>query len=307
MEQFTRIKTFIKAVEAGSFSAAARDVSSVSSVARQVKSLEEELGVRLLNRSSRNLSLTDAGRRFFERTTGIVRDLETAVSEAKSLQEDVRGLLRVALRVSAGTTVVVPALAKLQARYPELSLDISLVDERRDLISSNIDVAMWLGDLPNADIVARRLSPNRRIVCAAEGYLERFGIPETPQELTKHNCLVFSGAPYSGGWSFTRDGTVEKVEVKGNIRSDNALVLLSAGIAGLGLIIVQEWMVRHHIADGRMRRVLEPWSVSPRPGDGDLYAVYPSSRGVSRNVRVFVDFLIEIFGAEIDNSRPDRP
>jgi DNA-binding transcriptional LysR family regulator len=162
---------------------------------------------------------------------------------------------------------------------------------------------MWLGDLPNADIVARRLSPNRRIVCASEGYLERFGIPETPQELVKHNCLVFSGAPYSGGWSFTRDGTVEKVEVKGNVRSDNAMVLLSAGIAGLGLIIVQEWMVRHHIADGRMRRVLEPWSVSPRPGDGDLYAVFPSSRGVSRNVRVFVDFLIEIFGAEIDNSR----
>jgi DNA-binding transcriptional LysR family regulator len=298
MEEFTRIKTFIKAVEAGSFSAAARDVSSISSVARQVKSLEEELGVRLLNRSSRNLSLTDAGRRFYERATVIVRELSNAMSEAKSLQEDVKGLLRVSLRVSAGTTVVVPALPRLLTLYPDLSLDISLVDERRDLIANNIDVAMWLGDLPNADIVARRLSPNRRIVCASPAYLDKYGVPGTPEDLHHHNCLVYSGAPYSGGWSFTRDGEVQRVDVRGNIRSDNAMVLLSSGIAGLGLIIVQEWMVGYHIAEDRLQRVLEEWSVSPRPGDGDLYAVYPSSRGVSRNVRVFVDFLIEIFAAE---------
>lgn len=298
MEEFTRIKTFIKAVEAGSFSAAARDVSSISSVARQVKSLEEELGVRLLNRSSRNLSLTDAGRRFYERATVIVRELSNAMSEAKSLQEDVKGLLRVSLRVSAGTTVVVPALPRLLTLYPELSLDISLVDERRDLIADNIDVAMWLGDLPNADIVARRLSPSRRIVCASQAYLDKYGVPGRPDDLNRHNCLVYAGAPYSAGWSFTRDDEVERVDVRGNIRSDNAMVLLSSGIAGLGLIIVQEWMVNQHIAEGRLRRVLEEWSVSPRPGDGDLYAIYPSSRGVSRNVRVFIDFLMEIFGAE---------
>lgn len=301
MDQFTRIRTFVKAVEAGSFSAAARDVSSISSVARQVKSLEEELGVRLLNRSSRNLSLTDAGRRFYERATALVRDLSTAISEVKSLQEDVKGLLRVTLRASAGTTVVVPALPRLLAKYPELFLDISLVDERRDLIANNIDVAMWLGDLPNADIVARRLSPNRRIVCGSTAYFEKRGVPSAPQDLHHHNCLLYSGLPYSGGWSFTRGAEVEKVEVCGSIRSDNAMVLLSSALAGLGLVIVQEWMVRHYLAEGRMHRVLNEWAVSPRPGDGDLYAVYPSSRGVSRNVRVFVDFLVEIFGAETED------
>lgn len=250
MDQFTRIRTFVKAVEAGSFSAAARDVSSISSVARQVKSLEEELGVRLLNRSSRNLSLTDAGRRFYERATALVRDLSTAISEVKSLQEDVKGLLRVTLRASAGTTVVVPALPRLLAKYPELFLDISLVDERRDLIANNIDVAMWLGDLPNADIVARRLSPNRRIVCGSTAYFEKRGVPSAPQDLHHHNCLVYSGLPYSGGWSFTRGGEVEKVDVCGSIRSDNAMVLLASALAGLGLVIVQEWMVRHYLCRG---------------------------------------------------------
>ena len=125
MDEFTRIRTFIKVVEAGSFSAAARDVSSISSVARQVKSLEDELGVRLLHRSTRSLSLTDAGRRFYERVTAISHDLNTALSEAKSLQEGVKGLLRVALRVTAGMLVVIPALTRLLAQYPELELDIT--------------------------------------------------------------------------------------------------------------------------------------------------------------------------------------
>src|SRR5206468_4551475 len=139
MDEFTRIRTFMKVVEAGSFSAAARDVSSTSSVARQVKSLEDELGVRLLNRSTRSLSLTDAGRRFHERVSAIANDLDNATSEAKSLQEEVKGVLRVCLRVTAGTTVVVPALPELLARYPELQLEITLDDERRDLIANNID------------------------------------------------------------------------------------------------------------------------------------------------------------------------
>lgn len=298
MDQFTHIRTFVKVVEAGSFSAAARDVSSISTVARQVKSLEEELGIRLLNRGARGLSLTDAGRRFYERASALVHDLGTAILEAKSLQDDVKGLLRVTLRVSAGTTVVVPALPKFLKQYPELSLDISLVDEWQDLVANNIDVAMWLGDLPNADIVARRLSPNRRVVCASQAYLDEHGEPKSPQDLRDHNCLVYSGPPYSGSWSFTKDGHQEKVEVRGSIRSDNTMILRSSGIAGLGLIIVQEWMVRSLIAEGRMRQVLSEWTVSPRPGDVDLYAIYPSSRGASRNVRVFVNFLLEVFGAE---------
>lgn len=300
MDDFTRIKTFIKVVEAGSFSAAARDVSSTSSVARQVKSLEDELGVRLLNRTTRSLALTEAGRRFYDRVSAIASDLNGAFSEAKSLQDEVKGLLRVSLRVSAGTTVVVPALPRLLSQYPELQLEITLADERRDLIANNIDVAMWLGDLPDAEIVARRLSPSTRIVCGSPAYFERHGIPRTPQDLRHHSCLLFAAPSYRNRWSFTRDGRLEEVDVGGTIRSENGLVLLSSGQAGLGVIIVHEWMVRHLLADGRMVRVLSDYTVNPRPGDAELYAVFPSHRGLSRKVRVFIDFLVETFKTEAD-------
>jgi DNA-binding transcriptional LysR family regulator len=298
MDDFSRIRTFIKVVEAGSFSAAARDTSSVSSVARQVKSLEDELGARLLNRSTRSLSLTDAGRRFYERVTAIANDLHKAKLEVNSMQEDVKGVLRASLRIAAGTTVVVPALPKFLSRYPELELDLSLTDERCDLIANNIDVALWLGALPDAEIVARRLSPTRRIVYGSPAYFEKRGMPRTPQDLHAHSCLLFAAPSYRNRWGFTRDEQLEEVEVRGSIRSDNGLVLLSSAVAGLGIGIAHEWMVRRHLADGRVVRVLNDYTVNPRPGDADLYAVFPSSRGLSRKVRVFVDFLVETFGED---------
>ncbi len=295
MDDFTRIRTFIRVVEAGSFSAAARDVSSTSSVARQVKSLEDELGVRLLNRSTRSLSLTDAGRRFYDRVTAIAHELNSAKFEAQSFKDEVKGPLRVSLRTTAGTTVVVPALPKFLAQHPELELEILLSDERLDLIANNIDVAMWLGELPDSDIVARRLSPSQRIVCGSPSYFEKYGVPTEPKDLRRHSCLLYAVPSYHNRWIFTRDGQQEVVEVSGSVRSGNGLVLLSAGVAGLGINIVHEWMVRALLEEGRMVRVLHEYTVNPRQGDAALYAVYPSSRGLARKVRVFVDFLSEVF------------
>jgi DNA-binding transcriptional LysR family regulator len=306
MDEFTRIKTFIKVVKAGSFSAVARDESSVSSVARQVKALEEELGARLLNRSTRSLSLTDAGRRFYDRVTLIANDLSKAMSEASSMQEEVKGVLRVSLRVTAGTTVVVPALPRFLSRYPELELDLSLTDERCDLIASNIDVALWLGNLPDAEIVARRLSRTRRIVYGSARYFEKHGVPLTPQDLRHHNCLLFSAPSYRNRWSFSHDGQVEDVEVRGNIRSENGLLLLSSAMADLGVGIAHEWMVRKQLLEGSLVRVLGNYTANPRPGDADLYAVFPSSRWMSKTVRAFVDFLIETF-AEVSGPENEFP
>jgi DNA-binding transcriptional LysR family regulator len=303
MDDFSRIRTFIKVVEAGSFSAAARDTSSVSSVARQVKSLEDELGARLLNRSTRSLSLTDAGRGFYERVTAIANDLNNAISEVSSRQEDVKGVLRASLRIAAGTTVVVPALPKFLARYPELELDLSLTDERSDLIANKIDVALWLGALPDSEIVARRLSPTRRIVYGSPTYFEKHGTPTVPQDLRAHSCLVFAAPTYRTRWGFTRDGQFEEVEVRGAIRSDNGLVLLSSAMAGMGIAIAHEWMVRRHLEEGTVVAVLKEYTVNPRPGDADLYAVFPSSRGLSRKVRAFVDFLVETFAEAANTGR----
>jgi DNA-binding transcriptional LysR family regulator len=166
------------------------------------------------------------------------------------------------------------------------------------LIANNIDVAMWLGALPDAEIVARRLSPTRRIVYGSPGYFQAHGTPRTPQDLRDHSCLLFAAPSYRNRWSFTHQGQHEDVEVRGRVRSDNGLVILSSALADLGIGIAHEWMVRNHLAAGRLVRVLDEYTVNPRPGDADLYAVYPSSRGLSRKVRVFVDFLVETFGTE---------
>ena len=308
MDEFARIQTFIKVVEAGSFSAAARHGSSISSVARQVKSLEDELGVRLLNRTTRRLSLTEPGRAFYDRVSAIARDLGSAKSEARSHQEAVKGTLRVSLRVSAATPIIVPALPAFLQQHPELSIDVSLTDERIDLIANNIDVAVWMGNLPDSEIVARRLSPSKRIVCGSPAYFGRSGIPQTPAELRRHNCVLFSARAYGNVWTFDKDGQHEEIEVRGNLRSSNALVLLSAAVAGLGVIVVHEWMVRLDVSQGRLARVLGDWVVNPTEGEAELYAVYPSKAGLSRKVRVFLDFLAQLFrDPEVPPEAPVEP
>lgn len=295
MDDFTCIRTFIKVVNAGSFSAAARDGQSISAIARQVKALEDELGVRLLNRNTRNLALTDTGRRFFERVTAISNDLNSAKAEAVSDHESVKGPLRVSLRTTAGTTVVVPALPRFLAKYPEIELEILLTDERADLIANHVDVALWMGELPDAEIVARRLSRTQRVVCCAPDYIRRYGIPRTPSDLLQHNCIVFTAPTYSNRWGFSRDGHVEEVRVRGSVQTDNGMVFLASGLAGIGIISGNRWMVHNHVKEGRLVTILDDYTFLPRPGDSDLYAVFPSSRGLSRKVRAFVDFLVEAF------------
>lgn len=295
MDELGRVNTFIKVVEAGSFSAVARHESSVSTVARQVKSLEDELGVRLLNRNTRSLSLTEPGRLFYERVCAISNDLKQAKSEATSFQESVKGVLRVSLRVTAGAAIIVPALPALLEQYPELNIDVTLTDERCDLVADNIDVAVWIGDLPNADIVARRLSPSRRIVCGSPAYFQRHGIPQIPADLHRHNCLLFTAPSHGDVWEFHKDGECEKIKVQGNLSSANGLVLRSSAMADLGMIVVHEWMVRLDMSQGSLIRVLSDYVVKLTATEAELHAVYSSSRGLSLKVRVFVDFLLELF------------
>jgi DNA-binding transcriptional LysR family regulator len=303
LDELACIKSFIKVVETGSFSAAARNDSSTSSVARQIKSLEDELGVRLLNRTTRSLSLTEPGRLLYERVIRIARDLNDVKQEVQSFQESVKGQLRVSLRPTAGTTIIVPALPTLLEKYPGLSLDITLTDERRDLVAENIDVAVWLGSMPDSEYVARRLSPTQRIICASPAYLARHGVPQVPTDLSKHDCLVFSAPTYRNTWILGKSGEDFPIEVNGKIRSDKGLVLLEAALAGMGLFTAHEWMVRRHLQEARLMRVLSDYTVNPTSGDADLYAVFPSNRGMSKKVRAFLDFLIELFQMPMSESK----
>lgn len=294
MDELTSIRTFINVVETGSFSAAARRASSsTSSVARQIKSLEDELGVRLINRNTRRQSLTEPGQVFFERAATLLKSLQAAKSEAKSFRDSAKGLLRVSLRVSIGISVILPALPQLLERYPDLIVEVLLTDKHQDLITNEIDLAVWMGTLPNSEIIARRLCPSERIVCGAPDYFKKNGIPRVPDDLTKHSCIVYNS--YGKIWTLTKDGTPHHIAVDGRLRTDNSLAMMTAAQSGIGLIIAHEWLMRQHLAEGKLVRVLSDYSVSPTNDEAPLYVVYPNGRGLSKKVRIFVDFLIELF------------
>lgn len=194
-----------------------------------------------------------------------------------------------------------PALPALLEKYPALELEIIVSDERPDPVVNHIDVAIWIGELPDSETVARRLSPSRRILCASPAYLEKHGTPEKPDDLLHHNCLLFRAKSYGKSWTFTRDGETATIAARGNIASDNGLVLVTAADHGMGLIVMPEWMVQDLLQEKRLCRVMPDYEVGPILTPAPLYAVFPGSRSLSRRVRVFVDFLVELFERNITN------
>jgi len=295
MDEFASLRVFIEVVESGSFSAAARRTDvSIGSIARQVKALEDDLGVRLLNRTTRNNSLTEAGALFYERARAVIGELNAAKRDASSFQSTAKGLLRISLRIST-SRVILPALSKFLELYPDLMLDVTLTDERLDLVANKIDVAVWLGHLEDSRMMARRLTPSRRVVCASPAYLDRHGIPTTPHDLSKHNCIVYKGSIYTDFWRFKKGGEQIDVPVSGNVRTSSSPVLVAAALSGLGVVLLQEYSVRSALAEGTLLRLLPDYDASMTEVDTAIYAVYPHSRGLTRKARVFVDFLVDLF------------
>jgi DNA-binding transcriptional LysR family regulator len=295
MDEMKQLRTFLNVVRRGSFSGAASDELSVSSISRQISTLEAEFGVQLLNRNSRRLSLTEAGERLFSRAVKIVNDLDNVKSEIKSLHDDVTGTIRVCLRVAPGMTRILDGLPRFAAAYPELKVDITLSDQRLDLIENKLDLAIWLGDLPDSDLIARKLSTTNRLLCCAPSYIERRGRPEKPSDLFAHDCLIYVAPTYTPTWVFTKDNHVEEISVKGRFSVDNGPMLLELGLRGQGLMIHPMWMVGPYLERGELVQILPEYEVQNRLGHADLFVVYPSSRSVSKKVRVFVDFLVEEF------------
>lgn len=292
------MRIFVQVVEQGSFSAVARQThSSTSSVARQVKALEDAFGARLLNKTTRQQGLTEAGRTLFERAKLILEELNRTKREVSAFQSAVRGPLRVYLRTSAGEEVIVPALPRFLAQYPEVSVDVVLGDERLDLVANGIDVAVWLGHLEDSTMIARRLSASRRVLCGSPAYFTEHGVPVRPPDLEHHNCLLFRANRYRNVWHFARGSEHIDVPVSGNLQSSSSSVLLASALHGLGLIVSQAWMVAGDIARNRLQAVLTDYEVSPTDFDASLYVVYPHSRGVPANVRAFVDFLVGLFSS----------
>lgn len=295
MDELKQLRTFLNVVRSGSFSGAASDDMSVSSISRQISTLEVSLGVQLLNRNSRRLSLTEAGERLYSRAAEIINDLDMVKSEIKSLHEDVTGTIRVCLRVAPGMTRILRGLPRLAAQYPDLKVDITLSDLRLDLIENKFDLAIWLGDLPDSDLIARKLTTTNRVLCCAPSYIEKRGLPEKPSDLLNHDCLIYVAPTYKPTWVFSKDDHVEEISVSGRFSVDNGPMILELGLRGQGLMVHPMWMVGPYLERGKLVRVLPEYVVHNRLGHADLFVIYPSSRSLSKKVRAFVDFLVEEF------------
>jgi len=296
MDRLTSLEVFVNVVESQSFAAAARALGlSPAMASKHIQALEERLGVRLLNRTTRRLSLTEVGRGYFERARQLLADLEDADQAASDLQAAPRGLLKVNAPFSFGIRHVGPAVAAYLAAYPEVSVDIGLNDRYIDLLAEGVDLALRIGRLADSSLIARRLAPIRLVVCAAPAYLERRGTPRTPKDLAAHNCLLYTYASTVDEWRFIGpDGQDAVVRVSGRLLANNGDVIVAAALDGLGIALVPTFMAGEHVQAGTLATLL-PGYAAP---EAALYAVYPPGRHLSAKLRSFVDLLVERFGEE---------
>jgi len=297
MDTLSTMGLFVEATEAGSFSAAGRKLGlAPSSVARSISALEDDLGVRLLNRTTRKLSLTEAGRLYHERARRILAEVEEAKLSVAQLEAAPRGTLRISMPVVFGRLHVAPALPEFLATYPDIRIDLSMTDAFVDLVEEGVDVAVRIGELEDSSLIARKLAPSRRVVCASPAYFERHGIPACPADLARHNCLIYKRPGNRATWRFRCGKDVHEVEVKGALHANNADALHEAALGGLGVVILPTFMVGPDIRRGALEVIFRDYQVSPSALDANIYAVFPYSRHLSPKVRALVDFLRQRFG-----------
>ena len=290
MEGLSAYAAFQKVVETGSFTAAAQALGiTKSAVSKHVSRLEDRLGIRLLDRTTRRLRPTEVGAAFHQRISRILSDIEEAEDAAASLQAEPRGTLRVNAPVSFGVRHLGPLLNGFLDSHPGLSVDLVLNDRVVDLIDEGFDMAVRIADLADSSLIARRLAPARRVVCAAPDYWARHGKPRSPEELSGHECLAYSYMPGSREWIF---GSGSRA-VAGRLTANNGDLLSAAAVAGLGVILSPTFIVGDDLRAGRLETALEEWEGPPL----SIHAVYPHNRHLSAKVRAFVDYLIECSGA----------
>lgn len=287
--QFEDLRLFMATVQAGSFTAAADKLGlSKQYVSRRTMALEEALGVRLLNRTTRRLSATDLGQTLYERAVKIQEDLDDACELVCSQSQVLRGTLRIAAPMTFGTMYLGPVLPLFMQQHPGLQIDLDLNDRRVDLVAEGYDMALRGGTMEDSSLIARPLMPVGLIACASPDYLARHGTPAVPQDLAQHACLVF-GHDKHPVWNFMIDGKPFALPVHSQLRANNAEVVRDAAIAGAGIGYLPNFTVRPALADGRLAPVLQPYH---RP-DSAVYAVYPQHRQASRPVQAFIEFLRE--------------
>jgi DNA-binding transcriptional LysR family regulator len=289
-----QLRNFVEVVRQGSFAAAARTLQLAPSiVTRAVAALEHQLGVRLMQRSTRKLSLTDAGAAYYEHVCGVLAALEQAADEARATTGELRGTVRLTASVSYGQMVMVPLLPRLHQLHPGLEVELLLTDAIVDLHTERIDAALRLGPAVDSSLIGQRLAPVRFRVCASPGYLKAHGRPRTPADLANCDCLRFSLPGFRTQWKFraAADAPVQTVDVKGWLVLSTGLALHRAALDGLGPVLLSSWLVDADCAAGRLVDLFPDLEATATNFDSAVWLLYPSRAYLPRRVRAVIDFL----------------
>lgn len=295
MSEFSAIPVFVEVVKQGGFSAAARSLGiSKAAVSKRVLQLEANLGVRLLHRTTRKISLTEAGERYFvhaRKALAAANEAEDAVTE---LQGEPRGVLRINVPMSFGRLQIAPMIPLFAERYPQLGIELVMDDRRVDLVEGGFDAAIRIGDLPDSSLIARKLTRCRILICASPAYIARYGQPTSPQDLVNHHCITYSYAEDGSDWTLTGKGGTQRIAVTGKYKANNGEALIELAKGGLGIGRFPSFIAGPHLQNGDLVPLLKDYSVQEK----FVYAVFPERAYLPAKVRVFLDFAVEYFGGE---------
>lgn len=295
MDRFQAMTTFIRVVDTGSFSAAARQTNvGQPAVSKLIAQLEDRLGVRLITRTTRGLSPTEAGQRFYERALRALEEADEAELAARGAGRGLTGRLRISAATTFARLHVVPRLPEFLAAHPELDLEVIMDDRVIDMVEEGVDVSLRMGALPDSAATARKIAAGRRSLVATPAYLARAGVPQTPAEVAGHEAVVYTH--YNArNWTFRHAaGGEASVSVGGRLKVTAAEGLRAAVLADIGLAVASEWMFTRELASGAVVRVLEDWALPPI----DLWAVFPTGRLASAKARSFADFVAAVLREE---------
>lgn len=288
MDRMDALRAFVRLVERGSFTAVAEELRvGQSTVSKWLAALEDELGVRLLDRTTRSQRVTEAGQQFYQRAAGILDAYDSAVGEVREGQTVLRGRIRMSLPVVFGRLYVLPALSQFLRKHEEISLEMSFSDRYVNLVEEGYDLVLRLGASPDSTLREHLLGSSERRLVASPRYLSRYGVPKCPAELGEHQCLVHTGLGARTTWTLFRAGKVEKVAVQGRVYASNSEATLSLTRSGLGISMLASWLVDRELERGRLRRVLADYQLPPAP----IRALTAPGRHLSPRVRALLDHL----------------
>lgn len=308
MDQLSAMRAFVRVVEVGTFTRAAQLLDLPKpTVTKLIQQLEAHLRVQLLNRTTRRVTVTMDGAAYYERALRVLGEIDELDQSMTSSQARPSGRLRVDVSASLATDIILPALPRFHARYPEIQVDMGLSDRPADLIGENLDLAVRAGAIDDQSLIARRIGEMVLITCATPGYLAQYGTPQHPRDLENgHLAVGYRRAGTSRTLPFTFASAKETIEIQGNyiVSLNEGTGYLAAGLAGLGVMQLPIFMAQAHVEAGRLVPILSDWCTKPKP----LHIVYPPNRHLSNKVRVFVDWLAELFARdELMQRKPELP